>query len=239
LERITKKDEKRRTTFFLRWLSLAVLVLAGIVLAFANARGEEADAPQSGYLILVNWSNPVPYDRPGRLVGLDDTFGDAVYLLNPNGFINEQVGEAALAMFEAAKEDGVSGYMVTTAYRSVAHQQELFEARCLKEPGYGSDPFNFPVKVLPGEYSEHTTGLALDILAEDYRSADDGYTDTAQGKWLAENAYRFGFILRYPKGKENITGVIYEPWHYRYVGVNAAKEMYESGQCLEEYLGQA
>ncbi|HWS28989.1 MAG TPA: M15 family metallopeptidase [Clostridia bacterium] len=239
MERAMKQREKQRATVFLRWLGLAVLALAVTVIALTNARGETADALQEGYLVLVNWSNPVPYDRPDGLVDLDDAFGDAVYLLNPEGSINAEAGKAALAMFEAAKEDGVSGYMVTTAYRSVAYQQELFEARRQKEPGYGSDPFNEPVKVLPGECSEHTTGLALDILAEDYRRADDGYADTVQGKWLFENAYRFGFILRYPKGKENITGVIYEPWHYRYVGIDAAKEIYDSGQCLEEYLGQA
>ncbi len=89
---------------------------------------------------------------------------------------------------------------------------------------------------MPGCMSEHTTGLALDILSENHETANDAYGETPEGRWLVENAHRYGFILRYPEGKEHITGVIYEPWHYRYVGVEAATEIWERGICLEEYL---
>lgn len=238
MERDRRNAEKRRV--LLQGLILGVLTLIVVVLALLRLHPADADASVSeGNLILVNWNNPVPYEKPGDLVGLRDAFGDTAYLLNPDGSIDREAGEAARAMFEAAKEEGVTGYMVTTAYRSISYQEELFRARAAKEPGYGSDPFHEPVKVLPGRFSEHTTGLAIDILAEDYRAADDGYADTAQGKWLHENAHRFGFILRYPKGKEPVTGVIYEPWHFRYVGTDAAAEIYAAAQCLEEYLGQA
>lgn len=235
-----KKRIKVNRHVLIKRLAIAGLALAVTAAVFLRlTRETPAGAEEDGLLILVNWSNPVPFDEPRGLVGLETAFGDAVYLLNPKGSINEEAGAAALAMFEAAKEEGVTGFMITTAYRAVSYQEALYKARREKEPGYGDDPFNNPVKVLPGRCSEHTTGLALDILAEDYRSADDGYASTPQGKWLSENAYRFGFILRYPEGKESVTGVIFEPWHFRYVGADAAKEIYLSGKCLEEYLGQA
>ncbi len=89
---------------------------------------------------------------------------------------------------------------------------------------------------MPG-YSEHATGLSLDITSEDYQNLDEKQADTAESKWLAENCYKYGFILRYPPEKADITGIIYEPWHYRYVGKEAAKEIKEKGITLEEYLG--
>ena len=88
----------------------------------------------------------------------------------------------------------------------------------------------------PGQ-SEHQTGLAVDVSSEsvDYLLSDD-YGETKEGKWLAENAHRFGFIVRFPRGKEDITGYQYEPWHIRYVGLTAAKEIHAEGITLEEYL---
>ena len=128
-------------------------------------------------------------------------------------------------------------YKLASAYRSIEYQDKLWQARIAKDPDYGSDPYKSPVKVVPERCSEHTTGLAIDILSECYENSDEGYADTPEGIWLYENAYKFGFILRYPKDKENITGVIFEPWHYRYVGKEAAGEIYSRGICLEEYLG--
>ncbi|MBP3292640.1 MAG: M15 family metallopeptidase, partial [Clostridia bacterium] len=88
---------------------------------------------------------------------------------------------------------------------------------------------------IPGT-SEHQTGLAVDIVALSYQLLDRGQEDTAEQKWLMENSYKYGYILRYPTDKSDITGIYYEPWHYRYVGKDVAKELYESGLCLEEYL---
>ena len=87
--------------------------------------------------------------------------------------------------------------------------------------------------------SEHETGLAVDIVAESYQSLDAAQADTAEQQWLLEHCWEYGFILRYPADKTDITGVEYEPWHYRYVGVPAAMDMRDSGQCLEEYLNEA
>ena len=88
---------------------------------------------------------------------------------------------------------------------------------------------------VPGT-SEHHLGLALDILTGSYTEMDDGFGETEAGKWLAANSADYGFILRYPQGKEDITGIIYEPWHFRYVGEKYAKDITERGVCLEEYL---
>jgi D-alanyl-D-alanine carboxypeptidase len=91
---------------------------------------------------------------------------------------------------------------------------------------------------VPGT-SEHQTGLAVDIVAKSYQMLDKEQENTPEQKWLMENSYKYGFILRYPENKSDITGISYEPWHYRYVGKEAAKEIYENGICLEEYLEQS
>ena len=91
------------------------------------------------------------------------------------------------------------------------------------------------VVAVPG-YSEHNSGLAADIVTPDHQTLDSAFADTDAAKWLFEHAPDYGFILRYPEDKQAITGIIYEPWHYRYVGVENAKTITESGKCLEEYL---
>ena len=157
-------------------------------------------------------------------------------LQNGAGSIDREAGLAAKEMFLAARQEGIGRFFLSNAYRSIIAQEKLWQARLAEDPSYGSRPFENPVKVLPGNCTEHTTGLALDILSEDYRTADDGYGETDEGKWLAENAWKYGFIQRYPQNKETITGVIYEPWHYRYVGKEHAQAIHEQGLCLEEYL---
>ena len=91
------------------------------------------------------------------------------------------------------------------------------------------------IVAIPGT-SEHNLGLAADIVTPSYQTLDEGFAQTEAFRWLSENAADYGFILRYPKGKGDITGIIYEPWHYRYVGQAAAKVITEQGICLEEYL---
>ena len=90
--------------------------------------------------------------------------------------------------------------------------------------------------IAPPGTSEHQTGLAADIVSLDYQMLDEEQENTPEQKWLMENSYKYGFILRYPRDKTEITKIGYEPWHYRYVGVEAAKEIFENLLCLEEYL---
>ena len=87
--------------------------------------------------------------------------------------------------------------------------------------------------------SEHELGLAVDIVDAGYQQLDEGQASTPVQQWLMAHCWEYGFILRYPDGKSDLTGIIYEPWHYRYVGVETAQALRESGQCLEEYLQAA
>ena len=91
------------------------------------------------------------------------------------------------------------------------------------------------VVAVPGT-SEHQTGLAVDLVDKSYQHLDDAQASTDVQQWLMENSWKYGFILRYPAEKSDVTGIIYEPWHYRYVGKPAAREMRELGLCLEEYI---
>ena len=129
------------------------------------------------------------------------------------------------AMKEAAAKEGLNLFILS-GYRSYDYQDKLYH-KYVREHGQASaDTFS----ARPG-HSEHQTGLALDVNLIDYR-----FADTPEGKWLAENCYKYGFIIRYQKEKEAITGYIYEPWHIRYLGSENALKVYESGLSLEEYL---
>ena len=186
------------------------------------------------YLMLINESFPNPnHGRPNNLVLLCEVFGDEVNLQIPDGSIELTTALAAKQMFIDARSQGIDGFIITTAYRSREFQRQLYEEFIMRE--------HFPDerKVQPDFASEHPTGLALDILCLEHNYADEGFFETKHGKWLYNNAHKYGFILRYPKGKEHITGVMFEPWHYRYVGKEAAASMKESGECLEEFLGLA
>lgn len=138
-------------------------------------------------------------------------------------------------MYQAALEDGVE-LVPISGYRSVERQTRNFENKIQKyiDEGYGEIEATQMAAtiILPPGTSEHNAGLAMDIC-----SLYESFEDTEEFEWLTENAADYGFIMRYPEDKQDITKIIYEPWHWRYVGVEAAKEMKESGQCLEEYLG--
>ena len=143
-------------------------------------------------------------------------------------------------MIDDAKKDGID-LLVVSAYRTIEYQQQNFDNSVQDRVDRGmsyddayADTLN--EVALPGE-SEHNAGLALDIMCEEYQSMDDdGFENTDAFKWLDRHAAEYGFILRYPKGKQDITGIIYEPWHYRFVGLYYANEIKKSGLCLEEYF---
>lgn len=150
----------------------------------------------------------------------------------------EEVGKVIYpylkAMLDDALGEGVNMY-IRSGYRSYAAQEAVLNGyiNLYLNKGYSYEQARLLAlkwASLPG-CSEHQSGLAVDINAT-------GNTDSSTAyEWLAENAYKYGFILRYPEGKENITGIDYEPWHYRFVGVGEAKKIKNSGLCLEEYLG--
>lgn len=202
----------------------------------SKAAAANAAAPAEGpwSLILVNSDHPLPADftvETKAIAGYDHRMFDA------------RAANALQAMLKAAQADDKPLYLVS-AYRSVSRQEALFLRKVNFYKAQGMDQSQAEkaaakVVARPGT-SEHNLGLAVDIVSADwYQHNDDltqAFAQTAQAQWLRQNAASYGFILRYPKEKEDITGVGWEPWHYRYVGPTAAAAMQKSGQCLEEYL---
>lgn len=142
-------------------------------------------------------------------------------------------------MIADARQENIE-LMICSAYRPYSSQERNFNnsVNAYVQQGYSQeDAVMMTANMIarPG-HSEHQTGLAADIVTPSYQSLDDGYAQTDAAKWLLENAAEYGFILRYPKDKTTITHIGFEPWHYRYVGVEAAKKIMEQGLCLEEYL---
>lgn len=151
--------------------------------------------------------------------------------------LDSRVSEHYAEMYAAAK---LSGCVLTpySGYHTYALQENTFNRKVnfYVNKGMSAEEANqkASAQVLPAGCSEHNAGLAMDIV-----SASSDFINTKEYKWLCENAHNYGFILRYPEDKTAITGMNFEPWHWRYVGTQAAKEMKEKNQCLEEYLGLA
>lgn len=151
---------------------------------------------------------------------------------------DERIIDDLLCMIQAAKEDGVT-LSICSPYRDYEYQRNLFNRKITQFMNQGlsyMEAYQLASKrVNAPNASEHQIGLALDIVTDSYIKLNDGFADTKAGKWLAANSCRYGFILRYPKDKKDITGVDYEPWHFRYVGVEAATVITEKGITLEEF----
>lgn len=177
-------------------------------------------------LILVNKQHPFPSDYAFNLG-----------VITGNLKCDERIIPNLVKMLSDAKEDGVD-INVCSPYRDHERQIMLFNKKIstYMRAGYSyKEAYSLSSKVvtIPGS-SEHELGLAFDFNTPTYKMLEAGFADTNAGKWLKSNAYKYGFILRYPSGKEDITGIEYEPWHYRYVGLSAAKYLYDNDLCLEE-----
>jgi len=201
-----------------------------------DEQGEESlqvVADPDSITVLVNKKFSLPEDyAPDDLVYADVPFIFEEMLEKRK--MRKEAAEALKELFAAAEEDGIHLAGVS-AYRSHAYQKALFESY-VKRDGYEKAR---TYSALPGT-SEHETGLAIDVSGSDGKcAAEDCFAGTPEAEWLEDNAHRFGFIIRYPKGKESITGYQYEPWHLRYVGKEAAEDIAKQGITLEEYLGEA
>ncbi len=179
-------------------------------------------------LILVNRNFILPEGyKPQLANAVEGGYADQKLDYRVAPYFNE--------MYKAAYEDGVH-LVPISGYRSYERQERNFENKIdyYMDKGYSKVDATIEAStiILPPGTSEHNAGLAMDIC-----SLEQSFENTEEFKWLCENAADYGFILRYPEDKQDITQIIYEPWHWRYVGVEAAKEMKASGQCLEEYLG--
>ena len=132
--------------------------------------------------------------------------------------------------------------LICSSYRTWEKQESLFldQVDKFRSLGYSqaeAEREAAKYNAMPGK-SEHQLGLAVDIVDRSNQNLDESQENTEVQKWLMKNSWKYGFILRYPEGKSDITGIIYEPWHYRYVGKRAAKDIYKRQICLEEYLSQ-
>lgn len=179
------------------------------------------------YLTLVNSSYRIP----------DDYEPDLVYVCGSGERLDRKVAEHYEEMYNAAQKEGIN-LAPCSGYRSYELQERNYNNKVSFYESQGYSNKDAKVKaatiIMPPGSSEHNLGYAMDIVC-----VDEWFEDTAEFKWLTENAADYGFIMRYPKDKQDITKVIYEPWHWRYVGVELAKELKDSGLVLEEYMGVA
>ena len=202
----------------------------------ANALGLTADEARAmladPLMVLVNHTSKMPDDY---------TFdtkecGSATAV---NKTLQTVACDAFLEMQKAAAADGVTVWM-QSGYRSVKYQTSLYERKTKYYLDKGYDNATAREKaaavVNPPGYSEHNCGLAADLNSPEHTGLDEGFEKTAAFRWLCEHAGDYGFILRYPKDAEDKTEIIYEPWHWRYVGVENAAKINASGLCFEEYI---
>ncbi len=181
-------------------------------------------------LILINKENPIPKDYSLELGTIRGNIKSDVRVI-----------EHVLDMIQAAKEDGVK-LAICSPYRDYDRQVVLFNRKVKSYMRRGlteEEAYELASQTvaIPGT-SEHQAGLAFDFISDDYKTLDAGFANTTAGRWLKKNSKNYGFILRYPEGKESITEIEFEPWHYRYVGTEAANEIMDQGLCLEEYVKQ-
>lgn len=179
-------------------------------------------------LVLINKQHPIPEDY-------EFTLG----IIKGSMKCDERIIGDLIAMFQAAKADGIN-LEVCSPYRDMSRQEMLFgkKIKLYMDKGMSyMEAYSYASQTVtvPGA-SEHQIGLAIDITSDTYKTLTVGFADTKAGKWLAEHSCEYGFIVRYPLGKEYITGIEYEPWHFRYVGVDAAMAITEQGLCLEEFI---
>ena len=195
-----------------------------------------ADIPWN--LRLVNDWNPMEegYDESLTMQAVETKYAQ----VNSGQKVDARMYADLIAMLEAGKAYNIG---VQSSYRAYAKQKQLYWNQVERYKGKYSDPVELQTKAgevvkRPG-FSEHNVGLAVDLYGSGDTSLSSSFANTAAYKWLMEHCADYGFILRFPKGKESITGVIYEAWHFRYVGDPAiAHAIMDNGLCLEEYLAQ-
>ena len=179
-------------------------------------------------IVLVNKSNKLPDDYTVSLKKLPDG----------TNYADMKAYDAMCSMLKDSRKEGII-LEVCSSYRSVERQKELFEEdmRALVRKGYSYlDAYDEVAReTMPPGYSEHSTGLAFDIVALDYQMLNEKQERTPENQWLREHCAEYGFILRYTEEKTDITGISPEPWHYRYVGEEVARYIMDNDLTLEEY----
>ena len=199
------------------------------------------NADDEDYLILANKENPLGKKyEPDEL----DTLNRRLTLDGKKIRLEETAALAAEALLLELWECGYEDIRITSGYRDYDYQKSLFYTYMDNERANHPDLDDEEIEAIVLTYSarpgtsEHQTGLCMDLISTEHLSLDVSFEDNPAFEWLTENAHHFGFILRYPEGREDETGYSYEPWHYRFVGAKAATAIYEGDMVLEEYLDE-
>ena len=197
--------------------------------AIETAHEDNRVKTEDALLVLINKDHPILNNITYSLVSFEE-----------GNLVDERMYNDLVSMIADAKKAGYE-LVVCSSWRSRELQTKLYEEKIEEYLSYGysidqSEELAAFWVAVPGT-SEHEVGLAVDIVSKYYQELNHSQADTAEQKWLMTHCQKYGFILRYPENKQDITHIGYEPWHYRYVGKEAAKEIMSSGICLEEYLG--
>ena len=194
-----------------------------------NRKEKDIDSTTSDWeLLLVNKNHKVP---EGYVVELEE--------VEDGHQVDKRIVESLKQMLADARKEGLSP-LICSSYRTNDKQQKLYNNKVREYERWGcsseeAEELASYWVAIPGT-GEHETGLAVDIVSMDYQILDEKQEQTDVQKWLIENSYKYGFALRYPTDKKDITMINYEPWHYRYVGIDNATYMKEHDMCLEEYM---
>ena len=218
-----KMRKRRRLGAFI--FVVVLLALAVVAVRIYNMNKPSRDAE---LLTLVNPWNTIP-----------DGYEPQLFTLSDGQQIDRRCYDDLMRMLDDCRAAGNSPY-ICSAYRTWDKQQALFDNKIQRLENEGMDADTARVEAakvvaVPGT-SEHQLGLALDIIDTGYTNLDEGQEDTATQQWLMAHCWDYGFILRYPNGTTDITGIIYEPWHYRSVGRTASAQIHKLGVTFEEYI---
>ena len=155
--------------------------------------------------------------------------------------VDSRIVDDVTALIEGAAKDNVK-LLICYGYRTLEQSQQLFEKQLRKQRSYGLSEEAALAEakrwVAPPGTSDHHTGLALDIVTPEHQVLNHAFYNTPAGQWMAEHSWEYGFVIRFPEDKQEITGITYEPWHLRFVGKEHAAEMHKNNECLEEYVAR-
>lgn len=242
MNKIDRKNKKLKFSIYLLGLLLAAVtvfaVLDRLPAFWENFTGtsegitEQQSKGKIDLTVLVNSDNEYA-EAPPELVSVYDYKTGSYFVKDKNVLLNKQAVLALNEMMDGFySQTGLKTVNVISGYRSVAVQEEIYRKNILSKGRTYTEKY-----VQKPGYSEHHTGLAIDLaIFHSENGTSEDFDGEGEYRWITENAYKYGFIVRYPPNKAEITGIEYEPWHFRYVGVKAAKYITKHNLCLEEYV---
>ncbi|MDO0978793.1 M15 family metallopeptidase [Staphylococcus hominis] len=219
----------------------AILMTSALLLSACSHSNDSNDKNENNTKQTSQTNKSDDYQQKHKKVIKDGrTYVDGILIVNkdiglPSNYNpgeDPKAQQALQQLFSAAQKEGINLYKIS-GYRSYPTQVQLYNRYAARDGKKAADKYS----ARPG-YSEHQTGLTFDIGGVNSdKNLYASFGKTKEGQWIAKNAHKYGFIVRYPKGKEKVTGYQYEPWHLRYLGKDTATKVYQSGKTLEEYVG--